>query len=90
VRDRRTQWEDLWAALNLLRVRAERLFGAEDVGLLPLHGEAVKALGTAPVDLKVARDAVRRYGDEIDRRGGGEIDPHDEDDDPDSDGGEPR
>jgi len=85
MRGLRTRWEDLWAALNVNRVRAERLFGAEDVGLLLLHGEAVKALGTAPVDLAVAGDAVRRYADEIDRRDdeGGDSSQH-------SDGEEPR
>ncbi|MFC3351049.1 trypsin-like peptidase domain-containing protein [Streptomyces echinoruber] len=60
--------EDLCAVLELHRVRAARFFGEEDRRLAERYAPALRALHTVPVDLVAARELVRRYTDEADRR----------------------
>ena len=63
-----TAHDDLTTSLELHRVRAARHFGAEDRRLADRHAPAARALQTEPIDLRAARELVRRYIDEVDRR----------------------
>ncbi|MEV7204068.1 trypsin-like peptidase domain-containing protein [Streptomyces griseoluteus] len=63
-----TAHEDLTTSLELHRVRAARYFGDEDRPLAERHAPAARALQTEPVDLGAARELVRRYVDEVNRR----------------------
>ncbi|MEU5093249.1 serine protease [Streptomyces sp. NPDC020996] len=63
-----TVYDDLTTSLELHRVRAARHFGDEDRRLADLHAPAARALRREPVDLRAARELVRRYIDEVDRR----------------------
>ncbi|MFE3825105.1 serine protease [Streptomyces sp. NPDC059092] len=63
-----TAHEDLTTSLELHRVRAARHFGDEDPRLADRHAPAARALGTEPIDLRAARELVRRYIDEVNRR----------------------
>ena len=63
-----TVHEDLTTSLELHRIRAARHFGDEDRRLADRHAPAARALQTEPIDLRAARELVRRYIDEVDRR----------------------
>ncbi|MYV38219.1 hypothetical protein GT030_04880 [Streptomyces sp. SID1328] len=63
-----TAHEDLTTSLELHRVRAARYFGDEDRRLAERHAPAARALQTEPIDLGAARELVRRYIDEVNRR----------------------
>lgn len=60
--------QELTVRLRLHRALAVRHFGAEDRVLGEPYTRAARALRTVPVDLRTARDLVRHYADEVDRR----------------------
>lgn len=71
VRHQVADVEDLRQSLELHRMRAARYFGAEDRALGDLHTPAARALWTVPIDVAGARELVRHYTDEVNRRIGG-------------------
>ncbi|MEU9609100.1 trypsin-like peptidase domain-containing protein [Streptomyces sp. NPDC048057] len=68
LREMDAEREDLAVALELHRVRAARLIGAEDLRLGELYVPAARALQHVPVDLAAARRRVPRFITAVNQR----------------------
>ncbi|MFD5552529.1 trypsin-like peptidase domain-containing protein [Streptomyces sp. NPDC127068] len=68
LREMEGEREDLAVSLDLHRVRAARLVGAEDLRLGELYVAAARALQRVPIDLAAARRRVPRYIGAVDQR----------------------
>lgn len=70
LRQMNAEHEELSVRLELHRVRAARLVGAEDLQLGKLYVAAARALQSVPVDLAAARRRVPRYIEAVNSRTG--------------------
>ncbi|MDG4858926.1 hypothetical protein P8605_12305, partial [Streptomyces sp. T-3] len=70
LRRMNAEHEELTVRLELHRVRAARLVGAEDLELGKLYVAAARALQIVPIDLAAARRRVPRYIEAVDSRTG--------------------